>query len=113
VQIGPEAGQSKIILEAIQPTISEIRDEIRIVGNKADRHLLYLLGVFAAGFLLLAGALVTGYFRLSDGEDANYKLLTNQIQTSETNLTAQINQVNDGVVRVSTQISDIQSQKKQ
>lgn len=54
----------------IQRDIGEIKGDIREIDRKIFRHFLILGAMIIAAFLILAGMLSTGFFRLSDRMDA-------------------------------------------
>lgn len=60
------AGHTQAVVKSLEDSISEIKTDIREL--KANRHsdFVYLITVFAAGFLLLSGILAAGYFRHDD-----------------------------------------------
>lgn len=63
------AAHTQAVVKSLEGSISEIKLDVR--GLKDNRHndFVYLITVFAAGFLLLAGLLGTVYFRLDDKLD--------------------------------------------
>src|SRR6185312_7169975 len=60
------SGQTRLVIQAIEPTITEIRNEMRDLRNSAQTDFRLVMAAFGAGFLLLGGMLIAGYFRLDD-----------------------------------------------
>jgi hypothetical protein len=62
----PGAGHMRQMIEAFD----ELRTEVR--GARGDRHsdFVFMISVFAGGFLLLAAMLIFGYFKLEDRIEA-------------------------------------------
>jgi hypothetical protein len=56
------SGQTRLIIQAIEPTITELRNEMRDVRRSASGDFKWILG----GFVLIGGMMITGYFRLDD-----------------------------------------------
>lgn len=56
------SGQTRLIIQAIEPTLSEIKGEMRDVRRAASGDFKWLIG----GFILIGGMMIAGYFRLDD-----------------------------------------------
>jgi hypothetical protein len=62
----PGAGHMRQMITAFEELKSEVR------GARGDRHsdFVFMISVFAGGFLILAAMLIFGYFRLDDRIEA-------------------------------------------
>jgi hypothetical protein len=60
------AGQTRLLIKAIEDTVAELKTDVREIKSYRHTDFLYVITMFAAGFLLLAGMLVFGYFRLDE-----------------------------------------------
>lgn len=56
------SGQTPLIIQAIEPTITELRNEMRDVRRSASNDFKWIIG----GFILIGGMMIAGYFRLDD-----------------------------------------------
>jgi hypothetical protein len=63
------AGHTQAVVKSLEDSIAEIKTDIRELKNHRHSDFVYLITVFAAGFLLLSGAIGTVYFRLDDKID--------------------------------------------
>src|SRR6266481_4110135 len=64
--LSASAGQARLVMKALEDSINEIKSEIKEVKSHRHSDFVYLVTAFAAGFLLLAGTIITAYFRLDD-----------------------------------------------
>lgn len=63
------AGHTQAVVKSLEGSISEIKIDVRGLRDHRHNDFVYLITVFAAGFLLLAGLLGTVYFKLDDKLD--------------------------------------------
>lgn len=56
------SGQTRLIIQAIEPTITELKNEMRDVRKSASTDFRWIIG----GFILIGGMMIAGYFRLDD-----------------------------------------------
>jgi hypothetical protein len=69
------AGQARLVVSALEDSFGEIKTDIKEI--KAHRHsgFVWVITVFAAGFVALAGLFGFGYFRIDD----RFERLTDKI----------------------------------
>lgn len=80
--IAAGAGQLRLI-------VGELKDDIRDIKSHRHSDFVFHVTVLAGGFLLLAGMLIFGYFRLDDRitkSDDKINSLTNQVTRTNTQL---------------------------
>jgi hypothetical protein len=58
----PASGQTRLLIQAIEPTISDIRGEMRGLRDSAKTDFKWLIG----GFILIGGMVIAAYFRIDD-----------------------------------------------
>jgi len=56
------SGQTRLIIQAIEPTITELRNEMRDIRRSASSDFKWIIG----GFIIIGGMMIAGYFRLDD-----------------------------------------------
>ncbi len=56
------SGQTRLIIQAIEPTITELRNEMRDLRKTASNDFKWIIG----GFILVGGMMIAGYFKLDD-----------------------------------------------
>jgi pheromone shutdown protein TraB len=60
------AGHTQAIVKSLEDSIAEIKTNVRELNSNRHTDFVYLITLFGAGFLLLAGILTAGYFRHDD-----------------------------------------------
>jgi hypothetical protein len=60
------SAQTGQIIRNFEETLKVLRDDSREIRGRVHTHFLVLIAAFATGFLVLAGMLITGYFRMDD-----------------------------------------------
>jgi hypothetical protein len=63
------AAQTRLLIKAIEDTVKDLKDDVRDIKSHRHSDLILHLSVFVAGFLVLGGMLIAGYFRLDDRID--------------------------------------------
>jgi len=109
----PGAAASRLIIDAIQPTIAEIRREIAQTEKKAHDHFIILLGALAGGFIILIGAFALGFLSLDSKIDANYDALNNNINSNYKELDDKFESTQELLVKINTQMGYLTSQTPQ
>lgn len=66
-------GQLRIVVKTLEEHIREIKDDMKEIKRHRHSDFVLTITIFAAGFLLLAGMLIFGYFRLDDKVFTNTK----------------------------------------
>jgi hypothetical protein len=64
--ISGATAQTRLVIIAIEASIKDLKDDVREIKSNRHSDFVYMISVFAAGFLLLAGMLIAGYLRLDD-----------------------------------------------
>jgi hypothetical protein len=80
--VGAVAGQTRLLINAIDASTRELKDDVRDIKSHRHSDFVYMISVFAAGFILLAGMLITVYLLL----DGRIEKLTISSVRSETKL---------------------------
>jgi hypothetical protein len=79
------SGQTRLIIQAIEPTITELRNEMRDIRKSASTDFRWIIG----GFIIVGGMLIAGYFRLDDRIsklEEKFSTITNQTTRIDTKL---------------------------
>jgi hypothetical protein len=63
--LSANAGQARLVVN-LEDSIGEIKTDIKEIKSHRHSDFVWLVTVFAAGFLLLAGLFGFGYFRVDD-----------------------------------------------
>jgi pheromone shutdown protein TraB len=63
------AGHTQAIVKSLEGSIADIKIDVRELKNSRHSDFVYMITVFGAGFLILAGLLGTVYFKLDDRID--------------------------------------------
>jgi hypothetical protein len=63
------AGHTQAIVKSLENDISAIKDSISAIRDNRHTDFVYLISIFAAGFLLMATLFGFGFFRLDDKFD--------------------------------------------
>jgi hypothetical protein len=63
------AGHTQAIVKSLENDISEIKIGINAIRDNRHTDFVYLISIFAAGFLIMAGLFGFGFFRLDDKFD--------------------------------------------
>jgi hypothetical protein len=64
--VSGESGQTRLLINAVEATLKELKDDVKDVKSHRHSDFVYTVSMFAVGFMLLAGMLVYGYFRIDD-----------------------------------------------
>lgn len=79
------AAHTRIIVEAVKETVAELKTDVKDIKGHRVSDTRWHLSIFGGGFIILAGMLITGYFKLND----------------------RIENVETGLTRVETQLDDL------
>ena len=60
------AAQTRLLINAIDVSTRELKGDVRDIKLHRHSDFVYMISVFAAGFLLLAGMLIAGYLLLDE-----------------------------------------------
>jgi hypothetical protein len=60
------AGQTRIIVEAVKESVADLKADVKEIKGHRVSDLRWHIGIFGAGFLVLGGMLIAGYFKLED-----------------------------------------------
>lgn len=66
VDMGGVAGQTRIIVDAVKETVSELKADVKEIKNYRHSDFLWHLGLVGSAFFLLSGILATVYFKIED-----------------------------------------------
>jgi hypothetical protein len=89
LDIGGVAGQTRLIVEAVKDTVADLKADIHDIKGHRVSDLRWHIGIFGAGFLVLAGMLITGYFKLEDRVSA-LSTASTRVETKLDDLLARI-----------------------
>lgn len=64
--LSANAGQARLVVKALEDSIGEIKTDIKDIKSHRHSDFVWLITVFAAGFLMLAGLFWNGYSRIDD-----------------------------------------------
>jgi hypothetical protein len=64
--LSPGAGQTRLIVRAVQDSLRDVRADVQTIRSGAHSDFRLLLKIFGTAFVILAGMLIFGYFRLED-----------------------------------------------
>jgi hypothetical protein len=64
--ISQATAQTRQIINALDPTLRDLRKEVGDTKDAIHKELRNILYVFGAGFLVIGGMIIAGYFRLDD-----------------------------------------------
>jgi hypothetical protein len=103
----PSIGSSRLIIDAIQPTIKEVRDEIKAVERKVDSHFKWLLATFGGGFVILGSMLIGGFLFLDTKLDSQDSRTVGAINGTYVNLDDKFEKTQEVLIRVTTQLDDL------
>ena len=59
-------GNTRLMIEAVKETVADLKADVKEIKNHRFTDFLWHIGVFAAGFLLLATMMIAGYFKIED-----------------------------------------------
>jgi hypothetical protein len=59
-------GQTRLIVDAVKESVAELKVDVKEIKGHRHTDFVWIIGVLAAGFLVLLGAMTTGYLRLDD-----------------------------------------------
>jgi len=90
--ISGEAGRTRARVQAVEDAVDEIKDNIREIKADQKTDFRIIIGMFSAGFLIVGGMLIFGYFRLDD-----------RIGRSDD----KINSLTSTTVRIETKLEDL------
>lgn len=54
------------LVRALEENLKELKEDVKVIKGHSHTDFRWIITVFGAGFLILAGMTVTGYFRLDD-----------------------------------------------
>lgn len=60
------AAQTRLLIKAIEDSLKDLKDDVKDIKSHRHTDFVFHISIFGAGFLLLAGMLIFGYFRLDD-----------------------------------------------
>ena len=60
------SGQTRLIVEAVKEGLSDVKRDIKDIKDYRQSDFKYIIGMFAAGFVLLAGMIFTVYMKIDD-----------------------------------------------
>ena len=80
------AGQTRILINAIEGTVADLKADVREIRNHRVTDLLWHIGVFAGGFLIFASAMIFAYFKIEEKTSA----LTTRVETKLDDLVARL-----------------------
>jgi hypothetical protein len=63
---GPAFAQARIIVDAVKESVAELKSDVKEIKGHRHTDFVWIIGVLAAGFLVLLGAMATAYLRLDD-----------------------------------------------
>jgi hypothetical protein len=90
------AGQARLLIKAVENAVEELKKDVREIKSHQRTDLVNNAKMFAAGFLILAGMLIYGYFRLDDRLTKMNEILDSRITT-----------LNNIAIRVDTKLEDL------
>lgn len=59
-------GQTRLIVDAVKESVCDLKVDVKDIKNHRHTDFVWNIGVLAAGFLLLSGAMITAYLRIDD-----------------------------------------------
>ena len=59
-------GQTRMIVDAVKESVAELKADVKDIKGHRHTDFVWIIGVFATGFLVLLGAMATAYLRLDD-----------------------------------------------
>jgi hypothetical protein len=83
------AGQTRILINAIEGTVADLKADVREIRNHRVTDLLWHIGVFAGGFLILASAMIFAYFKIEEKTSA-LTTVTTRVETKLDDLVARL-----------------------
>jgi hypothetical protein len=60
------AGQTRLLIKAVEDAVKDLKDDVRDIKSHRHSDFVFHITIFAAGFVILAGMLITGYFKLDE-----------------------------------------------
>lgn len=87
--LSPTTGHLRLIVSAVEASVKDLKGDLRDVKNNRHSDFVYLISVFAGGFLLLAGMFIFGYLKIADKIDAQ-TISNAKIETKLDDLVARI-----------------------
>lgn len=94
------AGQIRLVVKPLEEHIREIKDDIKDIKEHRHSDFMITMSIFATGFLLLAGMLIFGYFRLDDKLDTKTKELVDKTDAMELTTTKIDTKLDDLLQRI-------------
>ena len=94
------AGQLRLIIGGLEKDIREIKDNVTSVTSSRHSDFKYVVSILGCGFLLLAGMLVFGYFKLDDKIESKMKQLGDKIEPVLINTTKTDTKLDDLLQRI-------------
>ena len=71
--------QLRIVINTLESTLKEIKVDVNDIKNHRHSDFVFIISVFAAGFVIISGMLIVGYFRLDDKIDGRIKELSTKV----------------------------------
>lgn len=60
------AGQTRLLIKAVEDAVSDLKSDVKDIKSHRHSDFVWLVTVFALGFVALATMIVTSYIRLED-----------------------------------------------
>jgi len=60
------AGQTRLIIEAVKETVSELKSDVRTIRDRRFADMLWHIGALAAAMVVLGGMMIATYFKIED-----------------------------------------------
>jgi hypothetical protein len=74
------SGQTRLLISAIEGALKDLKDDVKDIKSHRHSDFVFHISLLGAGFILLAGMLIAGYFKLDDRiskiEDASTRIDT-------------------------------------
>jgi hypothetical protein len=94
--LSPGAGQTRILIEALENSLKDVKDDLREIKNHRHSDFVHMIELFGAGFVLLAGMLIAGYFVM----DGKYDKVNEKIDKLSTTATRADAKLEDLLARI-------------
>jgi len=60
------AGQTRLIIEAVKETVSELKSDVRTIKDHRFADMLWHIGALVAALVVLGGMMIATYFKIED-----------------------------------------------
>ena len=64
--VSPTTPQPRALVKALEDSLKDVKDDVRDIKSHRHSDFVTNMVIFSAGFVLLAGIIIAGYFRLDD-----------------------------------------------